>query len=664
MRKRIVAGLLASLMALSMVACGGNKETGGANDTLVIGQAAWSGVFSPFFYSLNTDSVVLSRVIESVLQTDVQNNLIDDLGHIEEEVIGEGDDQKTVYTITLKDGVKFSDGEPLTIDDLIFSYKVYLDPNYDGISTFRTAAHIVGSDEYYYDDPNYSAKLEEIKKEAEAKGKTEEGFLQYLVDSKCNGMFVEVGEDPDGEEGPLTSWADYLKEKGHPISEADAKDEGKLLAALAKCEYDTNKDSYDAVSYYEETLTKDMVQNGLSDGIDVPEIAGIERVDDLTCKVTTEGVDINVKRNLGLTPVVPEHYYGVGFEKGKLDGVKEKNAEPVGTGPFIFVKNKDNVVSMDANENYRQGAPKIKHLAFQVVDESQKVDAVLNGEVDIVDPPASQEVIAKLDENQANYDLFDNNGYGYIAISAKRIPDINVREGLMHLMTREQAISTYYGPLAQVIERPMSTVLAEYPQDAKEYWGYDPEKALECFKKAGYVQKDGKLVKNGKQLIVEAAITGASSHPSTPIFTQMKNDMEAMGAKLNITDCQGSLLFDRVDNDDLDIWCAAWSNSQDCDLTQIFGSANTRKGGSNRTWIQDKELDKLLAQTMRTFDVEERKALVAKELDMIMSHATYMPVYQRKNMYVYSSNVNMDTLPKERSMFYNHYSELHKLELK
>ena len=43
----------------------------------------------------------------------------------------------------------------------------------------------------------------------------------------------------------------------------------------------------------------------------------------------------------------------------------------------------------------------------------------------------------------------------------------------MHLMTREQAIATYYGELAEVIERPMTPTLAEYPQDAKEYWVYD-----------------------------------------------------------------------------------------------------------------------------------------------------------------------------------------------
>ena len=41
--------------------------------------------------------------------------------------------------------------------------------------------------------------------------------------------------------------------------------------------------------------------------------------------------------------------------------------------------------------------------------------------------------------------------------------------------------------------------------DPTEYWGYDKDKALECFKEAGYEQVDGKLVKDGKQLVVEVA---------------------------------------------------------------------------------------------------------------------------------------------------------------
>ncbi|MBS6558689.1 MAG: ABC transporter substrate-binding protein [Clostridiales bacterium] len=665
MRKRITATLLAAMMALSTAACGGQGQTqsSGGNDTIVIGSVQWNGVFSPFFYDSSYDSQIFSLTQETVLETNANNELIDNLGHIDEEVVGKGDNQKTIYTIKLNDGVKFSDGSDVTIDDLIFTYKVLADPNYDGMDTFRTTVNIEGINEYYYDDPNYSEKLDQVNKQAEEYSKDKEKFIEYLVDTKCEDMFTEVGQDPDGEDGPLTSWTDYLKDKGFEISEADAKDEAKLLKALAECEYETNKDSYDALSYYEEKLSKDLVADGLSDGIDVTEISGIERVDDLTCKVTVNGVDMNALRTLGLEPVVPSAYYGEGFEKGNLEGVKDKNDKPMGTGPYVFVSNKDNVVKMEANENYRLGTPKTKYVAFQVVESDQMADGIINGDIDIATPPASTETVEKMDNAGVHYDLFDNNGYSYAAISAKRIPDKNVREGLMHLMTREQAISTYYGKLAQVIERPMTTILPEYPQDAKEYWGYDPEKALECFKKAGYEQKNGKLVKNGKQLVVEVGVSDASTSPVTPIFTQMKNDMEKMGAKLNITDVNFSILLNRVNSDDIDMWTMGWGNSQHCDLTQLFGSEYTKNGGSNRTWIKDKKLDQLLEEVRSTLDVEKRKELVAEELDLIMSWATYMPLFQRKNMMAYSSNINLDTLPKEQSMFYNYVNEIEKLEL-
>ena len=661
MRKRITATLLAAMLAISTAACGGGgSQTGG--DTIVIGTTDWNGVFSPFYSDNQTDSYIQGAVIETVMERDAQNVLIDNLGHIDEEVIGSGDNQQTVYTITLQDGLKFSDGSDMTIDDVIFAYKVLLDPSYDGASPFRTTTNIVGANEYYYDNPNYSEDVAAIEKTAAEYANDKDKVIEYLVATKCEGLFTAVDEDPDGD-GALTSWADYLKEKGFEISEADAKDEAKLLQALAECEYETNLGSYDAESYYNEELKSALVSDGMADGVDVEDISGIEKVDDLTCKVTVNGVNFVAEAELGLAPVVPSAIYGEGYEKGKLDGVKAMNDKPIGSGPYKFVENKDNVVTLEANEDYRLGAPKTKYLRFQVVEDSQKADAIINGEIDISDPSGSVEVIQQLSDAGVKYDLYDNNGYGYIAISAKRVADKNVREGLMHLMTREQAVSTYYGDVAEVIERPMTTVLAEYPQDAEEYWGYDPEKALECFKKAGYEQVNGKLVKDGKQLEVEVAIGDAANHPVTPIFTQMKNDMEAMGAKLNITDTDFSILVNRVNNDDVDMWCMAWSNTTNADLTQIFGSEYSKKGGSNRTFIKDEKLDALLNETRQTLDLEKRKELVAEELDLVMSWATYMPVYQRKNVWAYSSNINPDTIPADGSMFYNFYNELEKLEL-
>ena len=145
----------------------------------------------------------------------------------------------------------------------------------------------------------------------------------------------------------------------------------------------------------------------------------------------------------------------------------------------------------------------------------------------------------------------------------------------------------------------------------------------------------------------------------------MKSDMEELGAELIISDVDSSILFNRMNNDDVDMWVAAWGNSTDCDLTQIFGSEFTKAGGSNRTWVQDAKVDDLLQQVMQTLDFDKRKELVAEELDQIMSWATYMPVYQRKELWIYNPDtVNTDTIPENTSTYYNYVNEIHSLELK
>lgn len=672
MKRKILAALLSATMLLTVAGCGNKGENGSAsnntgttnssNNTLVIGTSTFNGIFNPYFYSSAYDAEAMAPVFTSVCGTNENNELVPRGGEItSEEVKAEDGSVQTKYTIKLKEGMKYHDGTDVTIDDLIFAYYVYADPTYDGMASFVSSLDIVGMKEYYYDDANYSTKVAEIAAQAGEKAATEEGFIQYLVESNCDGWYQG---DPSGDIGDGTTFVDYLKKEGYD-ADSVASNSDEFLKLLAKCEYEKYADGYDATAWWTSKLSSDYISEGLADGIDVETITGIEKVDDLTCTVLVNGINISGDRQLALQSLTPKSYYGEGFTKGDLSMVKAKNDTPMGSGPYKWVGYDNNVVSLTKFDDYYLGTPKIENVKFQVIDEEQKVNAVISGDIDITMPSASLEIMEELKANEINYSLVGNPGYGYIALSAKRVPDKKVREGLMHLMTREQAISTYYGELAQVIERPMTPTLAEYPTDAKEYWGYDKDKALECFKEAGYTQEGGKLVKDGKQLSVEVCIGNASSHPSTPILTQMKADMEELGAELIISDVDASILFNRMENDDVDMWVAAWGNATDCDVSQMFGSEFTKKGGSNRTWVEDKKVDDLLQKVMKTLDLEERKALVAEELDQIMSWATYMPIYQRKNLYIYNpETVNMDTIPKNTSTYYSYVDEIHLLELK
>ena len=555
-KKTSILFLLVCIMLL-IIACGkkdnggqgGNGQAEGPAGTLVIGTGAFNGVFSPFFYQTAYDAQGMELIFSSVCELDENNELVDDAGHIESELIEDESGTKTLYRITLKEDMRFSDGAPVTIDDLIFGYYVYSDPNYDGMSTFASSLDIVGLDDY---------------------------------------------------------------------------------------------------------------RNGAAETI-----SGITKVDELTCTVLVNGVNIVGDRLLALQQIMPRHYYGENYKKGDLTSIKAKSGMPLGSGPYVFESYKNNIVTVKANEDYFKGAPNILYVKYQVIDEEQKISAVIKGDIDITDPAASLEAIDELEDEGIPYSLVGYPGYGYIAISAKRIPELKVREGLMHLMTRSQAITTYYGELATLIERPMTPTLAEYPDDAEEYWGYDPIKALECFKEAGYKQVNGKLMKDGKQLVVEVGIGEASSHPSTPILTQMANDLKTLGGELIISDMEFSLLTNRVLRDDIDMWIMSWGNVTDCDMTQLYGSEYVKEGGSNRTWIQDEELDKLLAEIVTTLDFDERKEKVAEALDIVMSWATMLPVYQRKDMIIYNPDtIDMSSIPDNTSTYYNYVNEIENLRLK
>lgn len=576
-KKFIMLSLVTGMVATNLVACGNQEkpaaegqtqESAGETekeqeqkaeskyDTVVVASLDINGVFNPLFATTGPDNDVNKRIFEPLVSADRQAQPQPALADFKIEEV-KGDDgvvSQTVYTFTLKDGVVFSDGTPITADDIIFTYLVYADPSYDGAATLYTLP-IVGMTEYH-----------------------------------------------DG---------------------------------------------------------------------DATEISGIKKVDDRTVQVTLDGVDPSAIWKIGAISPVPKAYYGVDngkeFTKGDLSIPKSRNASPLGAGAYTFESFDKGVVTLKANPNYYKGQPLTPTIKIQVVAEANKLESVKLNEIDISDPSASPDMITDVEGAGLEYRLIDNLGYGYIGMNAARIPDINVRKGLMHLMNRGPAVETYYGDLAQVIERPMSTVSWAYPQGATEYYGFNPEKALEYFTAAGYkqVDKGGKpsLEKDGQQLKIQVGIPGGGTmdHPSAPILTQMKTEMEKIGAVLEILDTDGTVFFDKLNAAEWDMWVAAWGSTPDPDMYQLYHS----NGSTNRYQLANPELDKLIEEARSTNDIEARKEFYSEALDLVMDAAVEMPVYQRKNLYVFNQEiVDMDSLPQDMTPYYTYFGEIETFRLK
>ena len=166
MKKRVLSLLLIAVMAVGMLAgCGGKEGSsqGGDNTSpLVVGYAPFSSKFSPFFSETAYDQDAMSMTQVSLISSDRQGAMI--YKGIEGETISyngtdytyygiadvtttENEDGTVYYDFKLREDVKFSDGEVLNVDDVIFSMYVLCDPTYDGSSTLF-AQPILGLQEY------------------------------------------------------------------------------------------------------------------------------------------------------------------------------------------------------------------------------------------------------------------------------------------------------------------------------------------------------------------------------------------------------------------------------------------------------------------------------------------------------------------------------------
>ena len=122
----------------------GEAIDGGTLQVGLVTDSPFQGIFSWEFYEDAYDAEIMQFGFDSLFGTD-DNFQIDDTGKATLEL----DQENNKATITLKEGLKWSDGEPLTAEDVIYSYEVIGHPDYTGIRYDGTFQNVVGMEEYH-----------------------------------------------------------------------------------------------------------------------------------------------------------------------------------------------------------------------------------------------------------------------------------------------------------------------------------------------------------------------------------------------------------------------------------------------------------------------------------------------------------------------------------
>ena len=261
--------------------CGGSGD-----QAFVIMTDNLDGLFNPFFSTSASDGTIVSMTQIGMLTSDTDEKgdaqvafgadyavvVLDyqsvyDINDKSENPDKEG---ATTYTFVIKNGIKFSDGQPLTIEDVLFNLYVYLDPVYTGSSTMYST-DIQGLSQYRIQQ-NLSGSVnadEQLTEQARTKARSR---ITELIN-----LFSDTAKTPSGgfsttEEkmrAAIKSWNLSIGYKEAVSADADSvtndqllKDYEKTLELFKKeleSDYEAAKEAYTEEPYKSHGFDKDEI---------------------------------------------------------------------------------------------------------------------------------------------------------------------------------------------------------------------------------------------------------------------------------------------------------------------------------------------------------------------------------------------------------------------
>ena len=643
--------------------------------------------------------------------------------------VTENADGTVTYAINMRDDLVFADGTPITIDDVIFNLYVYMDPTYDGSATlysmpiaglddYRSSMTtlsklIAEAGEDNTDNSLFTAEQQKAFWDAVNEGGA--AFAQEIVDYCVSAGYAADSNDVAT---AASAW-------GFDGLAADATAKDFFLAIAEK--YDWNFASMEAEtagSALSDLIPADVYAystTGVATGADVDTVSGIVKTGDYSMTITTTELSNSMIYQLQL-PIASLDYYGdrslydydnhsYGFKKGDLSKVRSVTSAPMGAGVYTFNKYSDGVIYLDANPNYYEGEALIKHVNMKETQEADKITGVQAGTIDISDPSYSLEAanqIATINGGDSDLDgsvittrLKDFRGYGYIALSAENVKVGNdpaseeskdLRKAIMTVIAayRDEGINSYYGDTATIINYPMSNTSWAAPSvtddgykiaystdvDGNEIYTSDMsgdtkyaaalQAALGYFEAAGYTVENGQVTAAPAgakmEYTVNIGASGNGDHPSFQVLTNAAAALKTIGFTLTVNDlANASDLYSSYQSGVAEGWVAAWQSTNDPDMYQLYDS----NGSTNYYEINDSDLDELIEAARQTTDQDARKAMYKEAMEIILDWGVELPVYQRSEATIFSSErVDTTTIPNDMTPYWTYQSEINKIALK
>jgi len=171
---------------------------GGTLNVALVNSSPFQGIFSLAWYEDGYDAEIMNFMSNNIFEMD-GDFLVKDTGIATLDV----DAENNKATVKIRDGVKWSDGEPLKIEDLMLPYEIIGHPDYDGKRYGAEQENIIGMEEYHAGTADTISGLKKV----------DETTLEISFKQLSPAVFTGVGD------GLL-----YYAEPSHYLADVEVKD--------------------------------------------------------------------------------------------------------------------------------------------------------------------------------------------------------------------------------------------------------------------------------------------------------------------------------------------------------------------------------------------------------------------------------------------------------
>ncbi len=452
-----------------------------ARQVIRVASGEFGGNFTGVFSESDGDQAVAQLIQPTLIMSDRQGSVIRDSSsktvafngteYDYDSVVSVSDtydeeSNTTVFTIRVRDGAVFSDGSPISADDLIFTYYVLCDPSYDGPYKVQDQ-NIYGVRAYQLNNtaaPGIDISSADI---SAALGNPDEGLKELIVNEIIRPVleeerawceenwqnYVERGYGDSAEEFFVTLYTSTLN-SNYSAGEKSFDEVIEDTVELFGMNYKTLAKNYkNDINYFDEKV-KNLTKNYIYDqkvnqagGEEMPRISGIKKVDGKEITISVMGRSSAAVMSVCDIPLLSLDYYGngdydyendsFGVKRGELDSIKALSGQPFGYGPYLYVGSDAASVTLIPNPYYVGYMPEDADLKLVYAGTEGGLSAVTAEKADIAFTALGEDELTAIQTTNGCLGLsgevltavaIPDDTYYYYGFNANRV---NVNDGIL-----------------------------------------------------------------------------------------------------------------------------------------------------------------------------------------------------------------------------------------